>query len=353
MKKHFHYLKRLLKPPGMDPHHGLKKTYKNLFFSLGKVLQGEIRLDYLYGKTEYHPLYPIEGKIPTQFKHTFAIAAIVKNEGRYLQEWIEFHRLVGCTKFYIYDNSSTDNTRQILNFYAKKGVVDWVEWPHMNSWLNTQQLAYCHAIYKSRCQVQWLALIDADEFLFSPCPQDFVAFLEEYTDLPALIVYWDMFGTSGHKYRPKGLITENYTKRLDVRHPKNRYRPLSKSIVQPHEVTAVSNVHCFQTKVWPVLGYDENRTPITRVADIHPQQRVRLHHYYTKSHQDWDNRMKRTWAGSGYQINAANSPKLQRYQTAFKDIHRFEIEDKSCHFLLPDLKRQLKHNLIPDEVDRD
>lgn len=337
----------------MDPRHGPKKTYKNIFYSIGQVLKGNLRLDYLYGKTEYHPLYPMEEPAPNEFEHTFAIAAIIKNEGRYLQEWIEFHRLIGCTKFYIYDNSSTDNTRQILDFYTEKGVVDWVEWPHMNSWLNTQQLAYCHAIYKCRRHVQWLALIDADEFLFSPYPQNFISFLKEYTDLPALIVYWDMFGTSGHKYSPKGLITENYTSRLDVLHPKNEYQPLAKSIVQPREVTAVSNVHCFQTKVWPVLGYDENRTPITRVADIHPQQRVRLHHYYTKSLQDWNDRMKRTWAGSGYQINAANSPKLQRYQTAFKDIHRFEIEDKSCHFLLPDLKQRLKHNLIPDKDDRD
>jgi hypothetical protein len=330
----------------MDPHHGLKKTYKNLFFSLGKVLQGEIRLDYLYGKTEYHPLYPVEGKIPTQFKHTFAIAAIVKNEGRYLQEWIEFHRLVGCTKFYIYDNSSTDNTRQILNFYAEKGLVDWVEWPHMNSWLNTQQLAYCHALYKSRGQVQWLAFIDADEFVFSPSQMNLASFLENYTDLPALIVYWDMFGTSGHTTRPDGLVTENYTRCLDILHPENNYKPLAKSIVQPHEVTAVSNVHCFQTKIWPLLGYDENRNPITLVSDIHPQTHIRLNHYFTRSLQDWNDRMNRAWAGSGHRITSPDAFKLKRYRSVFKDIHRFEKENKSCHFLLPELKEQMAETLV-------
>jgi hypothetical protein len=346
VKQRIQNLKHLLKPPGMDPRHGPEKTYKNLLCGLKKVLTGEIRIDHLYGKTEYHPLYPVEEKIPKKFKHKFAIAAIVKNEGRYLQEWIEFHRLVGCTKFYIYDNSSNDNTQQILNYYADKGLVDWIEWPHMNSWLNTQQLAYCHAIYRCRRQVQWLALIDVDEFLFSPYPQNFISFLDEYTDLPALIVYWDMFGTSGHKLRPKGLVTENYTKRLDVLHPENKYRPLSKSIVQPHEVTAVSNVHCFQTKIWPVLGYDENRAPITRVNDIHPQKRIRLHHYYTKSFQDWENRMNRTWAGSGHQITSPDSFKLRRYKATFDDIQRFEIKDTSCDFLIPALKQQLNNNQI-------
>ncbi|MBA3010526.1 MAG: glycosyltransferase family 92 protein [Proteobacteria bacterium] len=348
MKKSIQYLKRLLKPPGMDLHHGLKKTYKNLFFGLGKVLRGEIRLDYLYGKTQYHPLYPVEGDIPKKFEHAFAIAAIVRNEGRYLQEWIEFHRLVGCSKFYIYDNSSTDNTRDILDYYSKKGVVDWVEWPHMNSWLNTQQLAYCHAIYKSRCHVQWLALIDVDEFLFSPSYKNFVSFLELYVDLPALIVYWDMFGTSGHKFRPKGLLTENYTKRTDISHPENQYRPLVKSIVQPHEVTAVSNVHCFQTKIWPVLGYDENRTPITLISDIHPQKQIRLNHYYTKSLEDWVCRMNYAWDASGYQITNPDAPKLRRNRNVFKEIHKFEIEDTSCHFLLQALKQQIEKNPISE-----
>jgi glycosyltransferase involved in cell wall biosynthesis len=347
MKTGLRHAKHLLKPPGMDPRHGLKKTYKNLLCGLKKILKGEIRFDHRYGKTEYHPLFPAEGNVPQNFKHTFAIASVIRNEGRYIQEWIEFHRLVGCTKFFIYDNSSTDDTRKILNFYAKKGVVEWIEWPHITPWLNTQQTAFCHAIYKSRGQVKWLAMIDADEYLFSPYPQDFIAFLDKYSDLPALIVYWDMFGTSGHKSRPDGLVTENYTRRLDVDHPMNQYHPLSKSIVQPHEVTAVSNSHCFQTRIWPVMGYDEDRNPITRVSDIHRQKGIRLHHYYTKSLEDWNDRKSRTGDSTGYLVNNPKAIKLRRYEDAFKDIHRFEVEDKSCHFLLPALKKKLGKNSTP------
>jgi hypothetical protein len=245
-------------------------------------------------------------------------------------------------------NGSTDNTRQILEYYSKMGVVDWIEWPHMIPWINTQQLAYCHAIYRSRGHANWLALIDADEFLFSPYPNNFADFLNDCIDLPAMVVYWDMFGTSGHKSRPKGLVTENYTLRLDVLHPENKYRPLSKSIVQPHQVTAVSTSHCFQTNYWPVLGFDENKAPVTRVSDIHPQKRIKLNHYWPKSLEDWEDRMNRKTASPGYPVNYPGSPKLRRYQSVFKDIHRFEIEDTSCHFLLPALKQQLKKNPIPE-----
>lgn len=46
------------------------------------------------------------------FKHEIAIVAIAKNEGLYLKEWIEYHKLVGVTKIYFYDNESEDNTKK-------------------------------------------------------------------------------------------------------------------------------------------------------------------------------------------------------------------------------------------------
>lgn len=43
-------------------------------------------------------------------KCNLSICAIMKDEGPYLVEWLEFHKLVGVEKFYLYDNSSNDNS---------------------------------------------------------------------------------------------------------------------------------------------------------------------------------------------------------------------------------------------------
>lgn len=59
------------------------------------------------------------------FRHEIAIVAIAKNEGPYLREWIEYHRLVGIRKIYFYDNESEDDTRAILAPYVDAGVVDY------------------------------------------------------------------------------------------------------------------------------------------------------------------------------------------------------------------------------------
>jgi hypothetical protein len=47
-------------------------------------------------------------------RHWLAVCTIVRNEARYMKEWIENHLLEGVTMFFIYDNGSTDNLREIL-----------------------------------------------------------------------------------------------------------------------------------------------------------------------------------------------------------------------------------------------
>lgn len=59
------------------------------------------------------------------FEHEIAIVAIAKNEGPYIREWIEYHRLLGVTKFYFYDNESEDQTKEILKSYIQSNLVSY------------------------------------------------------------------------------------------------------------------------------------------------------------------------------------------------------------------------------------
>jgi hypothetical protein len=52
-----------------------------------------------------------------------SICAIFKDEAPYLAEWIEFHRHVGVERFLLYDNLSTDNGREVLEPWARTGIV--------------------------------------------------------------------------------------------------------------------------------------------------------------------------------------------------------------------------------------
>ncbi|MDE6508864.1 MAG: glycosyltransferase family 2 protein [Muribaculaceae bacterium] len=61
----------------------------------------------------------------SQPRYYLAVCAIAKNEGPYFKEWIEWHRSQGVEMFYIYDNESTDCTRQVLQPFIATGMVDY------------------------------------------------------------------------------------------------------------------------------------------------------------------------------------------------------------------------------------
>jgi hypothetical protein len=94
------------------------------------------------------------------YKFEVAICCIVRDE-EYLVEWIEYHSLIGVTKFYIYDNGSAITVNQTLATYIDSGLVEVITFPG-----EVMQLpAYdnCLEQYGSLCK--WIAFIDADEFI--------------------------------------------------------------------------------------------------------------------------------------------------------------------------------------------
>ena len=90
-----------------------------------------------------------------------AVCAIAKNEGPYFQEWIEWHRKQGVEKFYIYDNESTDGTKEILQPYVDAGIVEYTFWPGKKM----QLPAYDDCFERHRTETRWLAVIDLDEYI--------------------------------------------------------------------------------------------------------------------------------------------------------------------------------------------
>jgi hypothetical protein len=52
-----------------------------------------------------------------------SICATFKDEAPYLPEWTEFHRRVGVEHFFLYDNLSTDGSREVLEPWVHAGLV--------------------------------------------------------------------------------------------------------------------------------------------------------------------------------------------------------------------------------------
>src|SRR3989344_3213243 len=210
------------------------------------------------------------------------ITTIQRDRAPWIKEWIVFHYLVGFRKFYIYLHKCSDDTEKILNKLKQK--LD-IEIMIVNPKLKTPQLkSYEDAYTKFGDEVDWMAFIDGDEFLFPTKDKSMEIALKKYSDkkLSALGVYWSCFGSSGHIKEPKGLIIENYKYRAEDNYSNNRHiksivRGGLKKFTQPPD-----NPHLFQT---PQGTFDENLRPITQGwTDYKPTyENFRINHYITQS----------------------------------------------------------------------
>jgi hypothetical protein len=214
-----------------------------------------------------------------------AICAIFKNEAAYLYEWLSFHAFLGVTKFFLYNNNSTDDSVAVIRSWPGPQDVYVIDWPMIPG----QNAAYADMIARHRDAADWCAFIDCDEFL---CPQTGLS-LPETLDLidpsaSGLYVHWRMFGSSGQTEQHAGLVTERFTRRAyDSFGPNN----IGKSVVRLGLATTAGFCHIVQTNGRMINDSgDEIDQHGNGIHHRSSHKLLALHHYYTKTMEEWRRR---------------------------------------------------------------
>jgi glycosyltransferase involved in cell wall biosynthesis len=233
-------------------------------------------------------------------------------------------------KFYIYDNESTDDTREVLEPYIKAGIVEYKYWPGQ-----AQQLIAYKDWLRYRFDTKWLAVIDLDEFIVPIETKTIPEFLKK---LPRgssqLLIGWTFYGSNGHKKRPVGLVIENYTKR-------GKKSWLFKAIVKTKNVKDIL-VHrhgCYGFTV------DENFEKDPSWANENteaPKKKIRINHYHCKS---WEEYSKKAARGCVYH---GTEHGMTRYIRSFFDDHDMsDILDPVMDKYVEPVKRAIKSRPKP------
>ena len=196
-----------------------------------------------------------------------SICAIFKDEARYLREWIEFHRLVGVERFFLYDDHSSDGGREAVTPWVSEGLVSVSDCP-IPLREGGQGWAYADALRRARRLTRWLAFIDVDEFLFSPGGTPLPEVLRDYEQHPGVVVNWQVYGSSGLTVKPDGLVIESFVKRARMQWVRNRR---IKSIVDPTRAVRPIGPHFFEYADG-ALAVTEGHEPV-RVISVDPWTR--------------------------------------------------------------------------------
>jgi hypothetical protein len=225
-----------------------------------------------------------------------AVAAIIRDEGPYIEEWVEFHAMLGASAFFIYDNGSTDDGVSRLRALSRRVRIEVTPWRSFDGVNGAQRFAYLHAIANFGGDYRWMALIDADEFLVPVVDPDLPTAMARFAALPGVSVPWMNFGPSGHKTRPSGLVIEEYLERAEFPPGLEQWKLLRfKSIVDPTHVSAVGNHFCAYRGLGPAMfneGGQRIDPAFARKPGVATAKYLRLHHYFSKSEEEL--RAKRT-----------------------------------------------------------
>lgn len=275
------------------------------------------------------------------YSHLLSIVLIIQNEVSYLKEWMEYHRMLGVEHFYIYDNKSTDDLQKFLAKYIEQGIVT------CQYWTDGQSEAYQHAVDHYRFESKYMAIIDVDEFLVPTdnSEKDSLAGIVDgilaghrermkVYGIQKLLgggigINWRVYGTGGHRKRPKGLVIENYMYRLDDKkiesaHIKSIVNPRTVRLCHPHHMDYISGFACLS----------ENGTYITDLLFFDGRcEKLQLNHYFTRSEEELYYKICQRGYGYLKDVKVSADEWYQCY------LHRLEQYNKSAVIYDPSIAR--------------
>jgi hypothetical protein len=215
-----------------------------------------------------------------KYTHYLALCAIAKNEGPYLQEWIEYHKLLGVEKFYLYDNESSDNTASVLAPYVESGLVEYTPFPGKKMQLK----AYKDCVQKHKHDAQYMAFIDLDEFIVPVKHKTIPDYLESLGKISGVQINWIVYGSGGAKSRTDGFVMERFRDHSLPKHPLNHH---VKSIVNPRRVIAFFSAHRPLILLGKLVDANGNRIKESFWTRPPATEQIRINHYAIKSYEEF------------------------------------------------------------------
>lgn len=223
-----------------------------------------------------------------------------------ISEWVAHHLLLGFDKVIIFDHLSKVSIQTTIknNFNGRLNIIPVdgtgnIKISLMNKALNIA----------TKENYSWMLYLDADEYLNLNGFNNIKIYLNFFKDADSIGINWLMFGTSGYKEQPKGLLTENFI-RSDLRlnsHVKSFVRPsLAVKSVNPHYFVMVNPLRCYSgngTRM-PMGSFNNQPLPFIKAQAY-------IAHYYTQSEEEHIRRKHRMLDDGS-----------QNKDSGFPDVHK-------------------------------
>jgi hypothetical protein len=261
-----------------------------------------------------------------------SVLAVIRNEGPYLAEWIEYHLIVGVEHFWVVDNNSTDSPLEVLGRYIALGLVDFSANPGYSQQVNSYNFLRDRVARLSF----WIAPIDIDEFLVPGQGHSVREILSGLEGAAGIFVSAVTYGTNSKRRREDGLVIERFRNHTEWDSPLSRG---GKEIATSHMIVKfrVHNHHYWRGIVVSPTG---RRFLGNRFRHPPEFKLLWINHYRTKSLEEYVQKVER---GSSYWYYSPQTIRQQIKQipaelAPYRDT---VTNDKTVDWAIPIVKRNL------------
>ena len=225
-----------------------------------------------------------------------AVAIIVRNEAKYIEECICYNHLIGFDRIIIgldrCEDDTPDRVKRLQEHLSGLDVFDVNNTADKSCFCWNQQIGYNHVYKEYKDRVEWLAMFDTDEYLWNNGNRKMNELLEEIPDeVGEIRVPWLYFGHSN-----RVLSAPKSETRLRWFHQRQLWRPhvtvkpiLRMSMLIGDWIGCHKGNTCGQTMTFDGLygkGGTINNYDLSKATVV-------LCHYREGSMEDWVHRYKK------------------------------------------------------------
>lgn len=160
-------------------------------------------------------------------QYYFSVYAQFKNEGINMREWLDHYIWQGAEHFFLIDNDSTDNSKEIIESYGDKITYYFLP----EKYAQVKNICNITKELQNKKLTKWVLYCDLDEFLFSVDGNKISDYLRKNESYDSIFVNWFIFGSSGYVKQPPNLRQYFIMRQPNINHH-------TKMIIQIQNVNA-------------------------------------------------------------------------------------------------------------------
>ena len=222
------------------------------------------------------------------------ICSIIKNEHRYLEEWIKHNLSIGVDKIFLYEDEGSESHSEITDKYENVVIdsIDVIKEKKVRT--NKQITLYNWFLNKYKGIFDYMIAIDPDEYINFEGFSNIHDFGDSFGDFQAIALYYKWMSANNHVERPNGNIVDNYTE--DVDHSELwQFKTIVNLNSTIGEKVRFINSHCVKGITTINTKGEEISTKRNNKEYENSKTFVKAYikHYVSKSWEDWVERLVR------------------------------------------------------------